>query len=90
MGAHRPGFRQQLGGFDAFRGAMSTLRSIEFRRLDTLAQSTGAAEVAIETVARHTDRVDHCRGTLRVLRGAGGGWQIGGAGVGCSSDAGAP
>jgi hypothetical protein len=65
---------------------MSTLESIRFDR-DALAQSSGAAQVVIETVARHTDRVDHCQGTLGLVRAAGGARLISGANVMCSDGA---
>jgi Protein kinase domain len=80
-----PAFRQQLGGFDAFRRTMSTLESVEFRRNETSAESGDTATVSIETVARHTNRVDRCRGTLGLARGAGGGWLIDAANVTCSN-----
>jgi len=83
-----PGFRAQLGGYGAFRRTMSTLESIEFRRTATVSQAGDTAQVAVDTVARHTDRVDRCRGTLDLARGGAGGWLIDRARIACTAGGG--
>jgi serine/threonine-protein kinase len=64
-----PGFRNQLGGFSAFRAQFRSLRSIRFERLSTVSQARDRATVAIRTTALHTDHVDRCAGTVDVARG---------------------
>jgi len=64
-----PGFRNQLGGFSAFRAQFGSLRSIRFERLSTIRQAGDRATVAIRTTALHSDHVDRCSGTVDVVRG---------------------
>lgn len=63
-----PGFRAQLGGFDAFRTQFSTLKSVRFKRAETTDQTEDRATVAIATTATHTNRVDTCRGDVSLGR----------------------
>jgi hypothetical protein len=63
-----PGFRDQLGGFSAFRSQFRSLRSIRFDRLATVSQAGDRATVAMRTTAVHTDHVDRCSGTVDVVR----------------------
>lgn len=63
-----PGFRAQLGGFDAFRAQFSTLKSVRFKRAETTDQTGDRATVAIATTATHTNRVDTCRGDVSLGR----------------------
>jgi serine/threonine protein kinase len=84
-----PGFRRQLGGFESFRGGMSTLESVDFGHAETLARDDDSAEVAIETQATHSNRVDRCQGTLSLARGGPSGWSISGGNIACSSGGGA-
>lgn len=63
-----PGFRAQLGGFDAFRAQFSTLKSVRFKRAETTDQTEDRATVAITTTATHTNRVDTCRGDVSLGR----------------------
>ena len=74
--------------YGAFRRTMSTLESIEFRRTATVSQAGDTAQVAVDTVARHTDRVDRCRGTLDLARGGAGGWLIDRARIACTAGGG--
>lgn len=78
-----PSFRQQLGGFGSFTEGQSTLESIEFERADTVSEGSGSAQVAIETVATHSDGVDQCEGTLTLVPGEGAPWVIDGASITC-------
>ena len=78
-----PAFRQQLQGFAAFEESQSTLESIQFDKAETVDESGDSAEVAIQTVARHTDRTDECEGSLEMSR-AGDGWLIEQASIDCS------
>jgi serine/threonine protein kinase len=71
-----PGLRNQLQGFSAFTAQFASVRSIRFRRAQTIRRAAGAATVAIATTATHTDRIDHCAGTAQTARAPGGGWQV--------------
>jgi hypothetical protein len=77
-----PSAREQLGGFDAFKRQLGTLRSIEFRENRVTSRSGRRATVAISTRAVHTNRVDNCRGDVFLDR-RGSGWLIGRLGVSC-------
>ncbi len=77
-----PGFRSQLGGYESFRGGLSTLESIEFRQAEPIEQSGDSARVAIRTVATHSDGVDRCQGTVSLARGPSG-WLVDRADVAC-------
>ena len=57
------GLRTQLGGFESFRNALSTLQKIEFTSLKIDSSSPVAAVVSFTTVATHPDRIDHCQGS---------------------------
>ncbi|MEJ7714180.1 MAG: protein kinase [Thermoleophilaceae bacterium] len=65
-----PGFREQLGGFAAFRAQFGTLKSVRFERAETTAQTGDRATVALATTATHTNRVDTCRGDVSLRRGS--------------------
>lgn len=78
-----PGFREQIGTFEGFRQEQSTLESIEFKQADVVSQRGDSAEVAIQTVATHTDGVDRCQGTLSLARGGPSGWLIDRASIAC-------
>jgi hypothetical protein len=73
------------GSFDRFRGDLSSLRRIEFQRVAIAQRDDASVTVTIQTVATHDDRVDHCAGTLRTVRGDGGRWVVEPAGVRCAS-----
>lgn len=78
-----PAFQEQLGGFEAFERGQSTLESIEFKQVETTSESDDSAEVAISTVATHSDGVDQCKGTLSLVPGKQTDWLIDGASVTC-------
>jgi hypothetical protein len=61
-----PGFRQQIGGYDAFVNTLGTLQSIQFPRLATVFKSGDSATVEFQSIATHPDRVDHCTGTVQL------------------------
>ncbi|MEA2143001.1 MAG: eukaryotic-like serine/threonine-protein kinase [Solirubrobacteraceae bacterium] len=61
-----PGFRQQIGGYQSFVDTLQSLESIEFPKLTATIRSGDTATVAFESVATHTDRVDHCTGTANL------------------------
>ena len=63
-----PGFRAQLGGFDAFQAQFSTLESISFDRAQTTSETPDRSTVAIATTAVHTDRTDTCGGEVSLAR----------------------
>jgi hypothetical protein len=77
-----PAFERQLGGAAAFAESQSTLESIDFERAEVTSESEDSAEVAIETVATHTDGIDQCEGTLSLVR-EGEGWLIDQASIDC-------
>ena len=78
-----PRFRDQIGTFDGFRQEQSTLESIDFEQAAVASQAADSAQVAIRTVATHTDGVDRCQGTLSLARGGQSGWLIDRAAVTC-------
>jgi predicted Ser/Thr protein kinase len=78
-----PGFRSQVGGFESFRGGVSTLESIEFEQAESAGAQGDSAEVQIRTVATHSDGVDRCQGLLDVTRDGANGWLIDRANVSC-------
>lgn len=67
-----PGFRAQLGGFEAFQAQFSTLESISFDRAQTTSETPESSTVQIATTAVHTDRTDTCSGQVSLARGPGG------------------
>jgi serine/threonine-protein kinase len=78
-----PGFRARFGNSQAtFEGTLGTLESIAFPRLEEIRRSGDTATVAVETVARHTDRVDRCAGTFQAVR-RDGAWLAGDFSVSC-------
>jgi hypothetical protein len=78
-----PAFQGQLGGLEAFEQGQSTLESIEFEQVETTSESEDSAEVAISTVATHTDGVDQCEGTLSLVSGERTDWLIDAASITC-------
>jgi hypothetical protein len=81
-----PGMRQAFNdSFATFSRDLSTLRRIEFVRVRVIATDASTATVDIQTVATHTNRVDHCTGTLRTVRGPGRRWLVEPAGLRCTS-----
>jgi eukaryotic-like serine/threonine-protein kinase len=77
-----PAFRRQLGGYDSFRAGMQSLESIRFEQAQRV-ETAGSAQIAIRTVATHTDGVDRCRGTLNLIGDGRGGWLIDRAQIAC-------
>jgi hypothetical protein len=77
-------FRNQLGGYAAFRNLMSSVRSITFHRAQVLAgSSSSTATVALSTTSVQTDRTQQCTGTARTVR-SGGAWLVDQVSVSCS------
>jgi serine/threonine protein kinase len=70
------------GSIATFRGTFSTLQSIRFPTLETTSQTATAASVRFTSVATHTNRTDHCRGTATLVEG-GGQWLLDHIGVSC-------
>ena len=68
-----------------FRAELSSLRHIEFERVAVVERNGAGATVEIRSVATHDNRVDHCSGTLRTVRGDGGRWLVEPAGLQCTS-----
>jgi hypothetical protein len=82
-----PAMRQAFGdSFDRFRADLSSLRHIEFEQVQVVSRSDSGATLRIETIATHVQRVDHCTGTLRTVRGQGGRWLVEPSGVRCTSE----
>jgi serine/threonine-protein kinase len=69
------GLRTQLGGFESFKNALSTLQKIEFPSLKVDSSSPVAAVVSFSTVATHPDRIDRCQGSASLTNDSGG-WLI--------------
>jgi hypothetical protein len=82
-----PKMRAAFGSRASFERQLTSLRSIQFGRVEEQSRRGGEATVALETTARHTDRVDHCTGTLRAVR-SGGRWQVEPLGLSCERDPG--
>jgi hypothetical protein len=81
-----PAMRLAFGNrFDRFRTDLSSLRRIEFKRVEVVDRSESSATLQIDTIATHAQRVDHCTGTLRTVRGRDGRWLVEPAGVRCTS-----
>ncbi len=78
-----PGFREQIGTFEGFRREQGGLEKIEFEQAEVVSPAGESPEVAIRTVATHTDGVDRCRGTLSLARGGPSGWLIDRASIAC-------
>ena len=74
------------GSLSRFRAELSSLQHIEFERVAVVERSDAGATVEIRTVATHADRVDHCSGTLRTVRGDDGRWLVDPAGLQCTSE----
>jgi len=68
-----------------FRAELSSLRHIEIERVAVVERNGAGATVEIRSVATHDNRVDHCSGTLRTVRGDGGRWLVEPAGLQCTS-----
>jgi serine/threonine protein kinase len=77
-----PRARAQLGGFEAFKRQLGTLRSVDFEENRVVSKEGKRASVAIQTRAVHSDRVDNCRGDVSLVR-RGDGWLIDRLGVTC-------
>jgi hypothetical protein len=77
-----PRARAQLGGFEAFKRQLGTLRSVDFEENRVASKQGKRASVAIQTRAVHSDRVDNCRGDVALVR-RGDGWLIDRLGVTC-------
>jgi hypothetical protein len=81
-----PRMRAAFGNSVAtFERDLSSLRRVTFRRLAIASRSSGRATVTVETVALHTNRTDHCTGTLAAVQDAGGRWLVEPAGLQCRS-----
>jgi len=81
-----PGMRAAFGNDEQRLGRdLASLESIEFLRLDVVERGSGRATLAVETVARHTDRTDRCSGTLAATRSGDGVWQVEPAGLSCEA-----
>jgi hypothetical protein len=79
-----PGVRSQFAGsIGTLEGTLGTLRSISFPRLEVTDRTATTATVALRSVARHTDRVDRCAGTIATAREAGEEWRLVRLGVSC-------
>jgi eukaryotic-like serine/threonine-protein kinase len=82
-----PAMRLAFGNsFERFRADLSSLRHVEFKRVKIVDRSDASAKLQIETIATHAERVDHCTGTLRTIRGQDGRWLVEPAGVRCTSE----
>jgi hypothetical protein len=68
-----------------FQRDLSSLRRVDFRRLTISSRGAGRATVSVETVALHTNRTDHCSGTLETVQDARGRWLVEPAGLQCRS-----
>jgi len=65
----------QLQSEQSFASQESTLQSIDFPQLTVANQTGNSATVQFRSVARHTDRTDHCQGTISVVKSSSG-WLV--------------
>ena len=64
-----PGMRDAFGDDRVrFKQLMSSLQKIRFERNEVVEETPDRVTVQVETIATHTDRVDHCSGTLVTVR----------------------
>jgi serine/threonine protein kinase len=79
-----PQMRAAFGNsFDTFSGDLGSLRAITFRKLSQTEATATSAVVALETVAEHTDRTEHCTGTVKTVKSPKGRWLVEPLGVHC-------
>ncbi|HEX8120131.1 MAG TPA: serine/threonine-protein kinase [Solirubrobacteraceae bacterium] len=80
-----PQMRAAFGNsFETFSGDLGSLRAITFRRLSQTETTGSTAVVALETIAEHTDRTEHCTGTVKTVRSPKGRWLVEPLGVRCA------
>ena len=80
-----PRMRAAFGNsVDRARSELGSLKSITFQKLSVTSRSGDQATLQVQTVARHTDHTDHCRGTLAAVR-KGSSWRVEPNGLQCSS-----
>jgi hypothetical protein len=73
-----PRMRLAFGdSFERFRTELSSLRHVEFEKVEVVARDSAGAT--------HVQRVDHCSGTVRTVRGRDGRWLLEPNGVSCTS-----
>ncbi len=70
-----PNLRQEVGGYDSWRGGEQDLRSISFPELRVTSGGSGSATLQFSSVAQHAGYVDHCSGGAALVRGASS-WQV--------------
>jgi serine/threonine-protein kinase len=71
-----PTLQSQLGGYQSFENTFSTDRSITFGSARTVAQSAGAATVAISTRSVQTTGTHTCSGTVDLRSAGAAQWQL--------------
>ena len=83
-----PGFRKQLKSFERFRNAQRSLESIEFLSAEMASETNRRVTVRFETIATHTNRIDHCKGSVSLVRkGPNRSWVLNWAnGIRCESE----
>ena len=70
---------------ETFEGDLGSLRGITFERLEQTQATSTTATVELQTVAEHTDRTDHCTGTVKAVKGENGRWLVEPLGIRCTS-----
>jgi hypothetical protein len=76
--------RAQFGSEAELARQLGSLERIAFARLTVASRSADRAILDVQTVAVHTDRTDHCHGTLAAVR-VGGRWRAEPNGLSCVS-----
>jgi hypothetical protein len=79
-----PSFRSQLTGYADFAAQQSAVRQITFQQASTTSTGPGTATVAVQTTPVLSSGTQHCRGTVQVVRGAGGGWLLHQISINCA------
>jgi len=70
-----PAFRAQLQGLRSFSAQQSAVRAITFDRATVTAAGPAGATVAVQTTPTLNSGIQHCRGTVQVIR-TGGAWLL--------------
>ncbi|MGI8904516.1 MAG: serine/threonine-protein kinase [Solirubrobacteraceae bacterium] len=65
-----PSFRDQLGGYESFKGGQAGERAIIFGPTSAVHQSGTGATVTLHTTSVRTDGTKHCSGTVDLRPGA--------------------
>jgi eukaryotic-like serine/threonine-protein kinase len=78
-----PVFRNQLGGYDSFKGGQAGDKAIIFHTNRVISQTGRSATVAVQTTSERTDGTHQCRGTVQ-LQNESGSWLLHAISINCA------